>query len=242
MFNKKLAALAVGLIGSIAAAQVHAVPTTALYLTMDGSGSISAGDFTTQVNAYVSALNNIFAATPSLYGQVAIGGGIFGLNFVEYFQTQAISNAGVLANLTTAISGLNPGRGGVNTGATAIGDAVTASANALVAYENSLQSDLKLLIDVTTDGQNNAGSNPNTVANTLTPIPIDSVNCLGIGAAASCAWVAGAGTDFGSALNFGEFQAALQKKLEQEFDVPEPGTLAMLGLGLLGMVASRRKQ
>ncbi|WP_287697443.1 DUF1194 domain-containing protein [Accumulibacter sp.] len=220
----------------------QAAPTTALYLTMDGSGSISGADFTTQVNSYVNALNNIFAATPSLFGQVAIGGGIFGANFSQFFATQEITNAGVLANLTAAISGLNPGRGGINTGATAIGDAVTASANALVAYENSLQSDIKLLIDVTTDGFNNSGSDPNVAANAVTPSPVDSVNCLGIGAAASCAWVAGAGTDFGSALNFAEFQAALEGKIKQEFDVPEPGTLAILGLGLIGMVASRRKQ
>lgn len=220
----------------------QAAPTTALYLTMDGSGSIIASDFTTQVNSYVNALNNIFAATPSLYGQVAIGAGIFGANFSQFFAPQEITNSTILGNLTTAISALNPGRGGINTGATAIGDAITSSANSLTAYETSLGVDLKLLIDVTTDGQNNSGSNPNTVANAITPSPIDSVNCLGIGAGADCSWVAGAGTDFGSAADFSAFQAALEGKIKQEFDIPEPGTLAVLGLGLLGLLSSRRKQ
>jgi len=95
------ALLAVGVSGA------QAAPTTALYLTMDGSGSISTTDFTTQVTSYVTALNNIFTATPSLFGQVAIGGGIFGANFSQFFATTEITDATVLASLTTAISALN---------------------------------------------------------------------------------------------------------------------------------------
>ncbi|MBL8392070.1 MAG: DUF1194 domain-containing protein [Candidatus Accumulibacter sp.] len=235
------ALLAVGVSGA------QAAPTTALYLTMDGSGSITAAQFTTQVTSYVTALNNIFTATPSLFGQVAIGGGIFGADFSEFFATQEITNAAALTSLTTAISNLdlpanNPGRGGINQGGTAIGDAVNASASALLAYEQALQVDIDLLIDVTTDGQNNTGANPATAAGNAVQSSINSVNCLGIGASANCSWVGTNGTNFGSAPSFQEFQAALEGKIKQEFDIPEPGTLAILGLGLLGMVASRRKQ
>ena len=200
---------------AVGVSSAQAAPTTALYLTMDGSGSISGAQFTQQITSYVTALNNV--------------------------ATQEITDATILGNLTSALSALDPGRGGINTGATAIGDAITLSANALTAYETSLGADIKLLIDVTTDGANNLGSNPATVADAVTP-PIDSVNCLGIGGAANCSWVGTSGTNFGNAADFVAFQGALEAKLKQEFDVPEPGTLAVLGLGLLGMVASRRKQ
>jgi len=90
------AALAAGM-GS-----AHAVPTTALYLSMDGSGSISAGDFATQINGYVSALNTFFGANPSAYGQVAIGGNIFGANVSQFFAIDTIDNAADLALLGDA--------------------------------------------------------------------------------------------------------------------------------------------
>ncbi len=120
-----LVAIAFSLGASLGAGSAKAVPTTALYLTMDGSGSMGAADFGTQVTAHVGALNSVFGANPTLFGQVAIAGSIFGLDFFEFFTPQEITNAGVLAALTTAISNLVPGRGGINTGFTAIGDAIS---------------------------------------------------------------------------------------------------------------------
>ncbi|MBA4178038.1 MAG: hypothetical protein C0505_15995 [Leptothrix sp. (in: Bacteria)] len=230
------AALALG------AASTQANPTVALYLTMDGSGSIDNLEFSQQVTSYINALNGVFADVPSLYGNVAIGGGVFGGNFTEFFGVQTINNAADLLSLTTAITGLNAGRAGINTGATAIGTAITASANSLTLFETGLGVDLKLIIDVTTDGANNSGAAPGGVALGLTPNPINAVNCLGIGVGADCTWVAGAGTNFGSATNFQTLEDALKTKLRQEFTVPEPGTLAIVGLGLIGLASLRRRQ
>ncbi|MCM8594779.1 DUF1194 domain-containing protein [Accumulibacter sp.] len=222
----------------------QAQPNTALYLTMDGSGSISVADFTTQITSYVNALNNVFTANPSLYGQVAIGGGIFGANFYEFFLPTAITNSTILGNLTTAISSLDPGRAGIDTTGTAIGDAVTASALSLVAYKNSQgENTMELVIDVTTDGQNNVGADPATVVASLVPPPtkpLTAVNCLGIGVNADCTWVTGYGTNFGSP-SFPQFQAALSNKLTQEFKTPEPGTLALAGLAMTGLFGLRRR-
>ncbi|MFO1024001.1 MAG: hypothetical protein U1E70_02360 [Acetobacteraceae bacterium] len=115
--------------------------TTALYLTMDGSDSIVAADFTTQVTAYNAALTAFFTANPAAFGQVAIGGAIFGADFQEFFAPQTIIDGTVLTSLETAISNLDPGRLGINGGSTAIGDALTASAASLVAFNTSRGAD-----------------------------------------------------------------------------------------------------
>jgi hypothetical protein len=243
--RKLFKSMVLGLALSAAAGSASASVIQALYLTMDGSGSIDNTEFATQINGYVGALNAVFAAAPTLYGDIAIGGGIFGRNFSQFFPVTAIDDAADLALLTAAIAGLNPGRGGINTGATAIGDAVTASANALLAYETALGVDLRLTIDVTTDGGNNFGSSPVTASEDAINAGLNAVNCLGIGAGANCKFVttAGSGTDFGTVADFGDLQDALETKILTETgQIPEPSVMALLGIGLLGFAGLRRGQ
>ena len=238
-----------GLLLCLGFSGANAVPQTALYLAMDGSGSISNSDFTTQISGYVGALNNVFTNNPSFYGQVAIGVSIFGRDVQQFFAVQTINNAGDLASLSAAISALDPGRGTIDTSATAIGAAINGAASALTAFEASFVPgvDLNLVIDVTTDGENNVDPTPGPVANNLVNIvgSIDAVNCLGLGGGADCSWTGTAGTDFGS-VSFADLVTALESKIVVEVNVPEPGMLALMGIGLamMGLVCSgirRRK-
>lgn len=241
MFISKLkgGVAAAALMISIGTAQ--AAPTTALYLVMDGSGSINSTDFTLQVGGYISALNGFFAAHPTAFGKVAIGSSIFGENIAEVFAVQTITDSTVLGNLTSAIAALDPGRAGIFTGATSIGDAVTAATNALTAFETGEGVDLRLLIDVTTDGQNNNGSDPATAATGSTGAGVNQVNCLGIGPSADCSWVGSNGINFGQ-VSFESLGDSLERKIRLEvFGVPEPMSMALFGLGLAGLGVMRRR-
>lgn len=235
-----LRALCLALPAMLAAGAVEATPTTALYLAMDGSGSISSTDFTTQVNAYSAALTNFFTNNPSAYGQVAIGGEIFGANQLQFFPVTTITSTAVLTSLTNAISALNPARGGINTGATAIGTAITLASNALTTFSTGQGGGLKLIVDVTTDGQNNLGTDPATVAQSLVPGTLSAVNCLGLGTVADCSFVTGVGTNYGN-VTFAAMASALTNKIQTEV-VPEPTTMAVLGLSALALGAARRRR
>ncbi len=93
------------------------------------------------------------------------------------------------------------------------------------------------LIDVSTDGVGTVGTAVTDAANA----GFSQINCLGIGAGANCDWNNGFGVDF-AANDFDDLAAVLEVKLRTEIGtVPVPGTVALLGLGLVGLGLARRR-
>jgi len=68
-----------------------------------------------------------------------------------------------------------------------------------------------------------------------------AVNCLGIGTNADCTWNNGFGDDF-DASSFDDLEPVLERKVREELGTtPIPGTVMLLGAGLLGFGALRRR-
>lgn len=108
---------------------------------------------------------------------------------------------------------------------------------------------IRAIIDVSTDGFNNIGPNPagpsTTVGTSRWAVDVgraDVVNALGIGISTPPDFAYGTGSFSLLAPNFAAFESILTEKLRRETTVPEPGSLALLSLGLLGLGFLRRRR
>lgn len=226
-----IAALCLLFVGTSA----QAVPTTELALGIDRSGSISSTEFALQRDAYASVL-----ADPNVLpqdGSVAIGVWSFGVTVFEHFALAAIDGSNI-ASLITAINGMTQ----FNSGGTALGPAIESATTALT---NSGNAGAKKVIDISTDGSGNSGTNQVTAANNAIAAGVDQVNCLGVGSGANCNFAAGTGSFSVTVSSFGDFEQALRSKILRETgQVPAPATLALFGLGLLvvGAVSGRTRR
>ena len=122
-----------------------------LALVIDGSGSISSTDFNLQKTAYVNAINAVLPTN----GSVAVGVWQFSSGVSSVFTTTVISSLADRALLTGTISAMSQLGGN-----TAIGSGISAAATALL---NNLIASDRQVIDVSTDGFNKVGTDPDTV-------------------------------------------------------------------------------
>ncbi len=228
----------------LSTASFGAIVGTELSLLIDVSGSISATEYNLQMDGYGAAFRN--AANQNLI----INGGGIAANFVFFSgagQTQ-VSIWSLLNNVATINAFATTLENVVRpfSGQTGISGGLLASRTSFV--NNGFEGN-RLVIDVSGDGVENVSTDANVRAQRDAAFASGIViNGLPIGPASLATYYTNnIITSNGFTLpvsTFAGFESAINQKLFRELggEVPEPGTYAMMGLGLMGLAYFRRKQ
>ena len=250
---KKAASVAAFMAAGLLSQPAAAVPVgLELALLVDVSGSVDASEFALQRDGYVQAFQSAAVQNEIMASQ----GGAIAATLIYWSgsaeQSQVVGwtliNDALTANAFASAIQVAPRP---FAGQTAPGSAIAFS-DGLFGTEtgglaNGFES-LRQVIDVSGDGVENQGVDTATARNAALAAGVDTINGLAIlGDAGVQAFyqneiVGGTNGFLVIANDFGDFASAIQAKLIKEVTVPEPGTLGLLALALLGFGGAMRRR